>query len=100
MVYAAFSNGNERKQGIYSYEELFSETFSPESVIFFVTNFVVHTKEEARGLAMEIMDFDRETVDAGGEELSWNEWNIIGSKLERIARRFGLVREFRENGII
>ena len=39
------------------------------------------------------MEFD-------GKCLSWHELAITHSHFERLAKRFGLVNEFRENGII
>lgn len=101
QYYAAITTGNgERKQGIYSPGEYFAETFSPNSIIHYVTDLKPHNKQEARQMAIDILDADRETVNTGGECLSYGEYIIIESALERAAQRYGLIREFRENGIL
>lgn len=101
IYYAAITTGDgERTQGIYSPEEYFRATFGPDSATHYITDLKPHSKQEAREMAINILDADRETVNSGGECLSWLEWSIIGAALEKAARRFGLLREFRENGII
>ena len=37
---------------------------------------------------------------AAEQAQSWEEVAEIADRLERLARRFGLLREFRENGLI
>lgn len=101
MYYAAITTAHgERAQGIYSPEEYTRDTFSPDSITHYITDLKPHTKAAARQMAVDIMDADRETVNSGGECLSYGEYAIITDALEKAARRFGLVREFRENGII
>lgn len=101
IYYAAITTAHgERAQGIYSPEEYTRATFSQDTDTHYITDLKPRTKAAARQMAMDIMDADRETVNSGGNCLSWFEWSIIGAALEKAARRFGLVREFRENGII
>ena len=101
MYYAAITTGDgERIQGIYSPKEYSRATFNPYSVTHYITNLKPHSKQEAREMAINILDADRETVNSGGECLSYGEYAIITDALEKAARRFGLIREFRENGII
>lgn len=87
-------------QGVTDWADYYTRTFSPdaETVYFHILN--AGTKDAARQLAADILEHDRETVDAGGPCLSCMEWAEIGATFERLARRFGLVREFRENGVI
>lgn len=101
MYYAAITTGDgERIQGIFSPETYFNVTFCPDSVTHYITDLKPHSKQEAREMAIAILDADRETVNSGGECLSYGEYAIITAELEKAARRFGLVKEFRENGII
>ena len=51
-------------------------------------------KEKARGMAQEIQ------CDFYDLSISWNEVCDICAKLEKLAKRYGLVREFKENGLI
>ena len=101
LYYAAITTpSGEREQGIYSPAELVTATWNPDTHINYITKLTARTKEEARELAIDIYDADRDTVDNGGDCLSYAEWGIIGDVLERLARRFGLITEFKENGII
>lgn len=51
-------------------------------------------KEKARQEAIQWQqDFDKHNY-------SWNELHIQQLRLERLARQYGLRKEFRENGII
>lgn len=51
-------------------------------------------KERAR---QEAKDYQR---DINEMELSWWDVAYMGDYFEKLAKRFGLVREFKENGII
>ena len=48
-------------------------------------------KERAREMAMDLTYNDR--------PMYWSEVIAISDKCERLGRRYGLLREFRENGI-
>lgn len=101
LYYASFTIGDEkRRQGIYTPEEFRIATFRTNAVIHYVTDMTAHSKEEAREIAMNIQNCDRETVYGDGNLMAYSEYAELGARLERMARRFGLVREFRENGII
>lgn len=101
FLYASFTGlDKKRKQGIYSGDEYIRLTFYPVSEVHYITGLKPKSKEEAREMAINILTSDRETVANGGECMSYGEWAIIGDALERAARRFGLVREFRSEGII
>ena len=50
-------------------------------------------KAQAREMAVEFSN------NQGDMTLSWAECAEIGNKFERMGRRYGLLREFRENGI-
>lgn len=100
MYYYAITEQNGKKtQGIYTPEELHAATFSPESEPYIIP-LTAGSKEQARERASEILAADQETANSGGNALTYSEWADLGAFFERIARRFGLVREFRENGVI
>lgn len=101
LFYAAYQTPDgEHRQGIYQANDFIFDTFSPDIKVNYVSNLKPKTKDDARQMAIDIYAADRNTADNGGEGLSYGEWAVIGDALERIARRFGLVREFRNEGII
>lgn len=65
-----------------------------------ITDFRTHgssytdRKEYARNIAMDIQDILRDV------NISWLECLIIQDELTRLAKNYGLVREFKENCII
>ena len=101
-IYAAIKNANgKREQAVYTNWDAFhADIFSPETEVYFVTNFKAHNKEEARQIAMDVYYNIMDTVNNDGNEFSYGEYMAVSDELERIGRRFGLLREFRENGII
>lgn len=100
LYYAALTTPDgDYIQGIYSPEELHSLQFCPETETRYITDFKARTKDEARDIAISVYMMDAETVNNDGEMLSQNEWAIICGNMERLGRRFGLLREFRENAI-
>ena len=50
-------------------------------------------KERARALAIDW------SLNVQGEPMSWAEAAAYATKFERLGRRYGLLREFRENAI-
>jgi len=54
-------------------------------------------KANAAELARELQSVES---DLNGGGLSWGEYSTITIFFEEVGRRFGLLREFRENGII
>lgn len=54
----------------------------------------VKTKEQAQQVAIDYQDW------ASEQSLSYGELFYYQNKLEKLAKRFGLVKEFKENGII
>ena len=54
----------------------------------------VKGKEAARNKAIKWLD------DFDGRTMSWNELCDEQARLERLGKRYGLTKEFRENGII
>ena len=87
-------------QGLTDWPDYLARTFGPDAETLYLHLLNAGTKDAARQLAADILRHDCETVDAGGPCLSCLEWAEIGAELERLARRFCLLREFRENGII
>lgn len=83
-----------------NYDEFFTDTFCTECE-YEITGWSILRKgnwmlqkERARERAIATQNI----VSKGN--LTYAELAIIGRQLEKMARRYGLVREFRENGII
>lgn len=104
MLYAAFRdpNGNPHTNIYYSFEDFHRETFSPENEIIGLVEFRTHgktyadRKESTRETAIMFQSIDSDM--SGG--LSWGELADVSAWFETMAKRYGLVEEFRENGII
>lgn len=101
LYYAAIQAANgERLQGVFTTEELRRATFRPDDTTLYITNMKPRTRDEAVDIAQAIQHYDADTVDNGGNIMPYSDLADIGDAMLRAARRFGLVREFRGNGII
>ena len=90
---------NEEKMYTFdSYEEYFNETFSPWVEILFATDFKVKgktyadRKEFVRNMAINYSN-------NGACGLSWGEVAIVRNNFYELGKRYGLLKEFKENGI-
>ena len=99
MFYAKFSlYGTEHSELYFDHESYFKQTYSPLTKDIVRIDFTIHgksyqeQKESARDVAIEWSNSDT-------SGLSYGEMNIIWDWFDRMARRYGLLREFRENGI-
>ena len=86
--------------GIFFNHELFyRETFNPETEIVTIIDFKIHggsyaeRKNDAQNLAIQW------SWHMGDFEFSWGEIAYISHYFEKIGKRYGLLTEFRENGI-
>ena len=101
MFYANFidATGEEISTLYESPEKYFSDTFSPCTVFLSVLEFKIsgstyqERKNAARDLAIDFQHVQR-------PGLSWGEFAKIGDFFEEVGRRYGLIREYHENGII
>jgi phosphoserine aminotransferase len=85
-----------------SWREAHKETFSPLINTLFVTDFKIkgknykERKENARALAI---DFQNAIINSN-IDFSYYDLMMQGAQFERIAKSYGLVEEYKENGII
>ena len=101
MYYGRYVNEKgETRDGIYyRLEEFYKDTFSPLSDQNILIKFSVHGKRfidkqnSLRNLAIEWSYLRDDST------LSWLEISIINQWFEKNGRRYGLLREFRENAI-
>lgn len=80
-----------------TWEDLNRATFSPELetlAAWTPGKYCGRNKDAAR---MELLNLSRAASAPG---LSWYEYHLITARAENVARRAGLLREARENGII
>lgn len=81
------------------YERFYRDTFSPVCEVLDICDLSVkgrndtERKENCIALAKRV-----QSMDSGG--LSYMEYSLLGEFFTRNAKRYGLVREFKENGII
>ena len=81
--------------------EYFNGTFSPYTEIVAVIPFEIRGKtyaERKENFRMLVLDFMTADAEAQGG-LSYYEWALIGNYFKKNAKRYGLIDEFKENGI-
>lgn len=80
------------------YARFISDTFSPD-IEYNILPFKLSGKTYAeRKNAARNLAIDYQYTDCGG--LSYGELSAISAYFENVARRYGLIQEYRENGII
>lgn len=100
MFYAKYmdQNGQEQNWIYYSWSEYHKDTFSPECRPLNIVEFTAHgktyaeRKDSVREIAMDFQNAE--------PELSYGEWSTVSEWFERMGKRYGLMREFRENCIV
>ncbi|MBR4906538.1 MAG: hypothetical protein IKZ44_06750 [Clostridia bacterium] len=100
MVYAAYKNAaGEFVTGLYeNMEKLNRDLWSPLTEVFSMIDFRVRGssyKEKQSCLCDIARRFQYEVT----EGLSWYEVSVIADWFYRMGRRFGLLKDFRENGL-
>lgn len=103
MLFAKIKRGEQREENFYrSWSEYYADTFSPEVETLVLLPFETHgktyaeRKESLRNLAIDFQHSDDGDADLW---LSYRELDDIGYYFNRMGRRYGLLREFRENAI-
>ena len=102
MLYAKIkdtNNGITTDNLFFSFSDLFTATFSPDLLTVSVIPFKVSGKnytERKNNLAELAKEFSGSCE--GG--FSWQEYTTVISWFETMGKRYGLLKEFRENGII
>ncbi|MBO5918729.1 MAG: hypothetical protein J6Q14_08195 [Oscillospiraceae bacterium] len=103
MLFAKIKRGEQREENFYrSWDEYYSDTFSPDVEALMLLPFEIHgktyaeRKESLRNLAIDFQDADDGDADLW---LSYGELSDIQDYFNRMGRRYGLLREFRENAI-
>ena len=101
MFFGAYKLDDEIKGGFYNdYEQWFKDTWCPTTEIVGVVDFVVHgsnyaeRKNDVRNKAI-----DYQSLFSDGVSFSWGDLAEFGSYFEEQGKRYGLLGEFRENGI-
>lgn len=102
MFFGVYKNdADEICGGFYDYEEWYKDTFSPSTVVLENIDLTVHgktyadRKEDVRNKAI-----DYQNIPALGMSLYMSEVAIFGEYFAAQGKRYGLLREFRENAII
>lgn len=103
MLFAKIKRGEQSEENFYrSWSEYHADTFSPDVETLVLLPFEIHgktyaeRKESLRNLAIDFQHADDGDADLW---LSYRELNDIGYYFNRMGRRYGLLREFRENAI-
>lgn len=88
----------EKMYTFYSWQEYHTATFSPLIDVLFITDFKVKgktyqdRKEFVRDIAINYSN-------NGAFGLSWGELAMIGDEFYKLGKRYGLLKEFKENGV-
>ena len=101
MLLSIYKDGEgKRQENLYfSYDQYFRDTFSPATEIEAIINFKISGKtyqDKKESLIQIAKDF--QYYDEGG--LSYGELAEIYSFLEKNAKKYGCLREFKENCIL
>lgn len=109
MIFAVIKNNADERNKyplgycVHDYDELHRETFSPDVDTLAIIPLRIsgktyaEKKDSARNLAIEV----QRTICQEAEcNVPYGTHMILGDFFEKIAKRFGLLREFRENAII
>lgn len=106
MFYAAFKNPNKEHAEewiYYSWDEYNKDTFNPDCEKIALVEFRTHGKtyaERKQNLEDIAKEFLWAVADSGASpSLSYGEWNTVSTWFENVGRRYGLLSEFRENGV-
>ena len=102
MIFAAYQQptGERIARHFDTWNEFNTETFSPDCDVTFCWDYKVHGKtyKERKGFLRDMaIDFSVASAEFG---FSWWEIAEIQEEFERVGKKYGLLREFRENGII
>lgn len=106
MIYAIFKefeNSEPEARLFHRWNTLHSKLFNPYSELLGCIEFKTHgktyseCKESVRDIATTFLGLDSDYSGAG---LSWSEYAEISTYFSALAKRYGLVQEFTENGLI
>ena len=100
MFFASFKDayGNEHANLYFDYPRFYQDTFSPKCEIIQIVEFVIHGKnyKERKSSLREIaVEFSHNSICG----LSFGELQHIQNFFETMGKRYGLLREFKENAI-
>ena len=100
IFFASFkdAHGEEHANLYFDWKKYFADTFSPECEIIQLIEFAVHGKnyrERKASLEEIAVEFSHNAVCG----LSYGELYHIQNFFETMGKRYGLLREFRENAI-
>ena len=100
MFFASFkdAHGEEHANLYFDWEKYFTDTFSPECELIQLIKIAVHVKnyrERKNSLKEIAVEFSHNAVCG----LSYGELSHIQNFFETMGKRYGLLREFRENAI-
>lgn len=100
MFYAKYAiNGEEKCELYFDWGKFHSDTFSPETEVICLIDFTVHGKDyQSRKASVESTGIDwSNSGDTTG--LFYSDLALIGDWFYRNGKRYGLLRDFVENGL-
>lgn len=104
MFYGVYKDDGKIEGGFYedNCRKWFSDTFSPDTDTLLMIDLHVHgktyeeRKDDVRNKALDFQDL----FSFYGVSISWGELAIFGDFFNEYGKRYGLLTEFRENGIL
>lgn len=100
MFFAKYiTNGTEKSELYFGWDKFHADTFSPDTKIVCLIDFTVHGKDyQSRKASVESIGIDwSNSVDASG--LFYSDIAILSDWFYRNGKRYGLLRDFTENGL-
>lgn len=102
MIFGVYELDGKIYDGFYDWETWYKETFCPDTNVLLIIDLTVHGKtyeERKNDVVEKAIDFQ----DLGSVydiQLYWSELAEFGAYFEKQGKRYGLLNEFRENGIL
>ena len=103
MFYGVYKLYGEQYSGFYDEygDEWFKDTFCPDTKIQIMIDLTTHGKtyaERKADLRNTALDF-QDLFSVYGVSISWEELAIFSDFFTKYGKRYGLLTEFRENGV-
>lgn len=100
MLYGVFQESEQVFGGIYyTYDEVFRDTFSPDTEQLAFFDLKAHGKTYAEKKESVRNNAIAYSNTCGEIDLSYHELAILSNYFAKYGKRYGLLQEFKENGI-
>lgn len=100
MFYVVVKDGEVKSKLYHDWNECYRDTFSPSEVLGFVSYIVRGKTYDQKKECVRDIAKDTQILISHAQDISREDLYEIKAWFEKMGRRFGLLKDFRENGII